>query len=178
MKIEELQNVNQVEFEQYVPVVIQKAMADALVRMLIKEDEYGFKNYDSTDADVVINVAYVSLFSDVELTEDDFVNYDRLAMAGVIDSISYHDAFIKFESMVYARLQDVMRENSIDYAVYRMSHKLFGSVDNMFEHLNGMLDKGDPNKIAKYLSKASEMLVAKMPDFSKADALENLKKVK
>ena len=37
------------------------------------------------------------------------------------------------------------------------------------EHVNQMIDKGDPNKIAKYLSKGIEIVAKKLPDLSSVD---------
>lgn len=174
IKIEELKNVQQVEFKEYVPIVVQEAMVESLANMLVAEDEFGFKNYNSVDVKVATCVAYVSLFTDIELSDDDYVNYDMLAQVGIINEIKYHNAFNEFKWMVERRIEDLMRENSLEHSMYGGINHIVMSIDNMISHVNGMLDKGDPNIIAKYLSRGIEMVAAKLPDFSKIDVMERL----
>lgn len=167
IKIEELKDVNQVKFEQHVPILMQKAMAETLVNMLVKEDANGFKHYNSIDVDVAIDVAYVSLFTDIELTEDDYVNYDMLVELGIIAEIEYQRAFNNFENMVYSYIEDVMRENAIEYTMSKTSSGVIDAVDKLVDRLGAMIDKGDPNTIAKYLSKGIEAIAVKLPDMTK-----------
>ena len=68
-----------------------------------------------------------------------------------------------------------MRDNSVEHILAERSNDMIISINRMFRHINKMIDKGDPNKIAKYLSKGIEAIANKLPDLSALDVAEKLK---
>ena len=173
-KFETLEDLKEVGYNPFVSIVKQKLMIDSLMDIVIQEDESGFKTYDSIIVEITKKLACISLFMDIELGENDYENYDILKECGIIDIISCQYICIDFECLFDNRLEDVLRGNTMEHAMYRMTDRLIGIIDNTMNHVNDMLDKGDPNTIAKHLSKGIEMIAKKLPDFSQIDVLKGL----
>lgn len=175
-KFESVEDLKEIGYKDNVSITMQKFMIDALINVLVKEDEYGYKTYDSIDKEIAAMVSFASLYTDIELGEDDYDNFDILTECGFAEVVHREYSYMDFLDRIDNRVRDIMRENKIEHAAYKTIDKLTGMVANTLEHVNSMLDKGDPNKIAKYLSKGIEIIAAKMPDFSKVDVLNKLSK--
>lgn len=177
IKIEDLKGKNYKEVEgleiyKTCPIVLQKAMIDSVINNLVKKDEYGIYSYDEFDKEVLKCVACASLYTNIELSENDYDNYDILNESDIIDILYTNSNFyFMFDSVV----KNKMKENSIEHTIAKSTKDIVDILEGIGGHVNGMLDKGDPNKIAKYLSKGFEMLASKMPDLSEIKSIEDLK---
>lgn len=184
IKIEELRNVEHIkdiedlEIKKYVSIREKKEMIDSILDVLVKEDENGMYTYDSILLEVYKKVALGALYANVELLEDDFENYDIMMESGLLKGIEKltEDDIYDFYILLEDRIEDKMRENNIEHAVAKGIQDVVKTIDNTMDHVDGMLDKGDPNVIAKHLSKGVEMIAKKLPDMSKLDILEEMKK--
>ena len=148
-------------------------MADAIVEAVVEKNEYGLYVVDYFIKEIHEKVAMVGLYTNVELSEDDVLNYDIASSCGLIDYIEeeVNDVW-SFSSILSDAIEKRIEENSINNTVARFLNDTTKLIENTLNSVNGMLDKGDPNKIAKYLSKGVEMIAAKMPDFSKLDIID------
>lgn len=167
----DLDEVKGIEINHYLSITEKIAIVKSLVEYLTKLDEYGMFYYDDIETKIAYTVMTVSAYTNIQVSKDDYKNYDILMKNRLFEQIVYKigiDAE-NFEDLLYSALSDNLRKNDVNYVVARKSNDLIAVVDNTMKHLNGMLDKGDPNKIAKYLSKGIEKLADKMPNFSSLD---------
>lgn len=181
VKIEDIydKNLNEVldmvEFEKHVPIRNQVATINALVGIILEKDEYGLFTYNSVTKDIMVKVAFISLSTNIQLLDDDYDNYDILNKTGLLDYIEDYSDFNAFYDMLDKRIRDIMRDNSVEHILAERSNDMIISINRMFRHINKMIDKGDPNKMAKYLSKGIEAIANKLPDLSALDVAEKLK---
>lgn len=181
VKIEDIydKNLNEVldmvEFEKHVPIRNQVATINALVGIILEKDEYGLFTYNSVTKDIMAKVAFISLATNIQLLDDDYDNYDILNKTGLLDYIKDYSDFNAFYDMLDKRIRDIMRDNSVEHILAERSNDMIISINRMFRHINKMIDKGDPNKMAKYLSKGIEAIANKLPDLSALDVDEKLK---
>lgn len=182
VKIEDIydKNLNEVldmvEFEKHVPIRNQVATINALVGIILEKDEYGLFTYNSVTKDIMAKVAFISLATNIQLLDDDYDNYDILNKTGLLDYIKDCSDFNVFYDMLDKRIRDIMRDNSVEHILAERSNNMIISINRMFRHIDKMIDKGDPNKMAKYLSKGIEAVANKLPDLSALDVAEKLKK--
>lgn len=167
--------LDMVEFEKHVPIRNQVATINALVGIILEKDEYGLFTYNSVTKDIMAKVAFISLATNIQLLDDDYDNYDILNKTGLLDYIKDYSDFNAFYDMLDKRIRDIMRDNSVEHILAERSNDMIISINRMFRHINKMIDKGDPNKMAKYLSKGIEAIANKLPDLSALDVAEKLK---
>ena len=193
IKIEDLKHmqdlftVGDLEVKTYVSVLTKMAMIDALVETLVQEDETGMYVVNSIDKEVKAKVAAVALYTNIELTDNDYLNYDIIKSTRLLEQLmdmiqdNYHSELndIKvFYDMLDRRIDDKLAENSMNRILAIRSKEVIDAIQRTMSHVDAMLDKGDPNTIAKHLSKGVEMIAKKLPDFSKFDiekAAQNFK---
>lgn len=181
VKIEDIydKNLNEIldmiEVEKHIPIRNQVATVNALVGIILEKDEYGLFTYNSVTKDIMTKVAFISLATNIQLLDDDYDNYDILNKTGLLDYIKDYSDFNAFYDMLDKRIRDIMRDNSVEHILAERSNDMIISINRMFRHINKMIDKGDPNKIAKYLSKGIETIANKLPDLSALDVAEKLK---
>ena len=181
IKIEDLKNITNIEaaegleLKKYVSILDKKVMADTIVEVVVKKDEYGLYTVDYFVKEVHEKVAMVGLYTNVELTEDDVLNYDIASSCGLIDYLEESvDDVWSFSSILSDAIEERVEQNSVNHIIARFLDNTTKLIESTMHSVNGMLDKGDPNKIAKYLSKGVEMIAAKMPDFSQLDIVDTV----
>ena len=167
-----------VKVENTIPVVLQKSMVETIADMLLKEDDDGVLTYDPIEYMILTAVATASLYTNIQLSDNDYDNYDILNGCGLAEYLTgYNDksSCSSFDIMLIDVLNHKMEANDVSHIVAKSAKQMLNIFDNTIKHLNSMLDKGDPNKIAKYMSKGIEMIASKMPDFSKIDLTKDIK---
>ena len=181
IKIEDLKNITNIEaaegleLKKYVSILDKKVMADTIVEVVVKKDEYGLYTVDYFVKEVHEKVAMVGLYTNVELTEDDVLNYDIASSCGLIDYLEESvDDVWSFSSILSDAIEERVEQNSVNHIIARFLDNTTKLIESTMHSVNGMLDKGDPYKIAKYLSKGVEMIAAKMPDFSQLDIVDTV----
>lgn len=167
--------LDMIEVEKHIPIRNQVATVNALVGIILEKDEYGLFTYNSVTKDIMTKVAFVSLATNIQLLDDDYDNYDILNKTGLLDYIKDYSDFNMFYDMLDKRIKDIMRDNSVEHILAERSNDMIISINRMFRHINKMIDKGDPNKMAKYLSKGIEAIANKLPDLSALDVAEKFK---
>lgn len=167
--------LDMIEVEKHIPIRNQVATVNALVGIILEKDEYGLFTYNSVTKDIMTKVAFISLDTNIQLLDDDYDNYDILNKTGLLDYIKDYSDFNAFYDMLDKRIRDIMRDNSVEHILAERSNDMIISINRMFRHINKMIDKGDPNKMAKYLSKGIEAIANKLPDLSALDVAEKLK---
>lgn len=164
-----------IEIEKHIPIRNQVATINALVGIILEKDEYGLFTYNSVTKDIMTKVAFISLATNIQLLDDDYDNYDILNKTGLLDYIKNYSDFNMFYDMLDKRIRDIMRDNSVEHILAERSNDMIISINRMFRHIDKMIDKGDPNKMAKYLSKGIEAIANKLPDLSTLDVAEKLR---
>lgn len=177
IKIESLKGKNYKDVEGFVirdtcPVTLKKSMVENVANMLVYKDEYGIIRYDHILMEILSIVSVASLYTNIELLDNDYENYDILNECGLADELYNYDDFYYWLEL---KLDELTEENDVNYVIAKMSDEIVLSLSNTLEHLGRMIDNGDPNKIAKYLSKGVEIIANKMPDFSELDVTKSLK---
>ena len=184
IKIEKLKNVKDLnkiknlKVESYVPITTKIAMANKLSELLISEDTVGTYRYEPVEMMVLKAVAFVGLYTNIELLDDDYDNYDILSRYDLITDLETmvgRDVKSFYEIVDMTLNNKLEEKNSLNRIFASKASDVIGIIDKTMEHVNGMLDKGDPNKIAKYLSKGIEMIAVKLPDLSKVDVSDKIK---
>lgn len=173
--VKTLQEIEGLEIKQYVPIREKELMIEALVDILVRKDENGMYVINCIEKEVKAKVAMISLYTNIEITEDDYLNYDILMKNELLYMIWDYTDVDNFFCMLDDRIENKLNENSIERVASEKMSDIVKIVDNTMSHVNDMLDKGDPNKIAKYLSKGIEMIADKLPDFSKLDVTKPIK---
>lgn len=184
-EIKDVKEINGLELYDYIPMEYKMGMIDGIVKTIVKKDEKGMYNYNSLTLEIYEKVSMISLYTNIEVDQDDVENYDILMKNGLLNKIEdemYQNReryeipdYQLYYDLLEERIKDKMRENSFEYIVAERTKELTDSIDVTMEHLNKMIDKGDPNKIAKYFSKFMEQLTKKLPDMSQLnfDKLKN-----
>lgn len=175
-KLREMSNV--VEVKEYVPIREKIAMIDGLIDIIVKENEYGVLVYNSIDLQVLMSVACVSLYSNIEISGDDYENYDILCQTGLLSEIENEEAqydIDEFYKMTVKRVQDKIQENSLNHIMAKKADDALIIFERTMRNLDKMIDKGDPNIISKHLSKGVEAIAKKLPDFSAIDITKKFK---
>ena len=193
IKIEDLKHmqdlftVGDLEVKTYVSVLTKMAMIDALVETLVQEDETGMYVVNSIDKEVKAKVAAVALYTNIELTDNDYLNYDIIKSTRLLEQLmdmiqdNYYSELNDIEvfyDMLDRRIDDKLAENSMNRILAIRSKEVIDAIQRTMSHVDAMLDKGDPNTIAKHLSKGVEMIAKKLPDFSKFDIEQTAKNFK
>lgn len=176
MNIKDLdkENVFEVAIKNNVSIVTQRELIEKLIKNITYENEYGLIEYNSINIEVCKLVSFASIFTDLELLVNDYENYDILDSSNI--KHVFKDEYRKYEALFDSRMEDKIREHSIDYLVLRQVDRLTDKAIDVMDMFNKVLEKGDPNKIAKYLSKGIEMVARKLPDFSDEKTIEKVAK--
>lgn len=177
--IKDIKEVKDLEVSTYVSVTKKIMMIEALIDILVQQDENGVYAVNSSLKEVKSKMAAVALYTNIELADDDYSNYDIMFENNLYNQISWKclDDINRFFEMLENRIEDKLAENSMNNILAKKAADVVNIFDRTMSHLDGMLDKGDPNTIAKHLSRGVEMIAAKLPDFSQFDITEKLKKV-
>lgn len=182
VKIEELKGkdieeiVGMIEINNDISIRNKIAAINALVGTLLTKDNYGMYTYDSITKDIMAKVIYVSLATNIELYDDYYDNYDVLQSIGLFDYLDDNNwSLFNFETMLNNKIYDIMRENDVEHILAERTDEMLMYVNRTLKHVDSMLDKGDPNKIAKYLSKGVEAIANKLPDMSALEVADRFK---
>lgn len=183
IKHEDLKNIKieEIEIKEYVPMIHKMAVANLLLKSVVSENEHGVYTYNTNLWEMTKDVAFISTYTNIEITDNDYENYDAVKSSGILEAIKDHfyelnnDEYWDFHNVCDNALGDLLEQNSVENIVAKKTTQVVSMIDRTMGHLDNMLDKGDPNKIAKYLSKGVEMVAAKLPDFSKVDVFEKIK---
>lgn len=192
IKIEDLINVKRIdeieglEIKKYVSVLTKTIMIEALVDKLVRKDKNDMYIVNSIEKEVMKKVGAVSLYTNIELGENDYLNYDILQQNNLFEQINdecnkysimdCHGSDIEhFYKMLDDRINDKLEENNINRLIADGTNKVIDIIDDTMEHVNNMLDKGDPNVIAKYVTDVLNKLVKKIPDTTTQDMIEMIK---
>ncbi len=176
--VKDLSTIEDLEIRAYVPVLTKMAVIDAIVDDLVQQNETGMYVVNSMMKEVKGKMALVALYTNIELTDDDYLNYDIMNANNILNKIIYiineGTAFTpsdvqEFYRMLDERIEDKLSQNSMDNIFALRTKEVMQVLERTMGHLEAMLDKGDPNIIAKHLSKGVEMIAKKLPDFSKFD---------
>lgn len=164
-------NIKNVIVFEYVPIRNQLAMINNIVNELVVENIHGIFEYNKVDRTIMETVSIVSLFTNIDITDNDLDNYDYIMKNGLFEyfELDRNESISNFKILLHQAINDKMKENGYEYILAKKSDDIVRVFDKTMDHVNGMLDKGDPNIIAKYLSKVANTFVSKMPDFSKID---------
>jgi hypothetical protein len=84
----------------------------------------------------------------------------------------------RFFDMLDERINDKLAESSMNHIFAERAMDVTNFIDRTMGRVETMLDKGDPNTIAKYLSKGVEAIANKLPDFSQYDIKDIAKRMK
>lgn len=163
-----------VEIKKQIPIAKKIEAAEIIVNNLVKLQDDGTYDYDSVAEMISEVISIVQLYTNIELTDDTYLNYDIITGIKLDKIIDEHSDSSDLIDIINSKINDVMDKNSIQHIFARSMDSMYGTLDTIAEHINNMLDKGDPNKVAKYLSKGMEMLAKKMPDFSTLDIQKQL----
>ena len=181
-KIEELKGkdieeiVGMIEINNDISIRNKIAAINALVGTLLTKDNYGMYTYDSITKDIMTKVTYVSLVTNIDLYDDYYDNYDVLQSTGLFDYLDDNNlSLFNFEQMLDDKIYDIMRENDVEHILAERTDEMLMYVNRTLKHVDSMLDKGDPNKIAKYLSKGVEAIANKLPDMSALEVADRFK---
>lgn len=170
---------------EYMPLEEKIKHATEIVERSVTTNQYGYIWVNHVFYEMARLLYKVLLYTNIDLNFSDFSieTYDLMKKKRVDEAIDWNtDEFctdvFEFDDVVNNIMLDKKQENKMENIMAKASENFFSLLLDMGEHVNGMLDKGDPNKIAKYLSKGVEMMAKKMPDFSQFDVQHYLESIK
>ena len=170
-----------VQVRNYVPMQEKHVVADKFADMIIRQDDADMMYVDHVLERVVKSIGMVALYTNIQIVDDNYVNYDILKENGLLGKIE--DLIGEDCAEFYSIIDDIINtkmevNNSISHIIARTSNDAMMILNRTMKHVDSMIDKGDPNKMAKYLSKGIEMVAAKLPDLSKLDVFQAIDKSK
>ena len=186
VKIETLKGLTKlpgsVEVKEYSPIKEKYVVVDRISKSILEMDEYGMMKENTLIKHIMRDLMIIILNTNIELSDDVYSDYDILHENGLMQLIEEHISSDELSSTRWL-LDDVLfdaieNNNSINHIVARTASDITAFTNRTLKHVDGMLDKGDPNKIAKYLSKGIELMASKLPDLSKLDVFEAINKGK
>lgn len=162
-------------YDNYVPIDEKLEQIRKMIPMFI-ELKNGVYEYEPTLRRIVETILIYKLYTNIEITEFSKGVYDSL------NTINADFKDVKDVNLLHLTIDDVvegfLQKNTINNMIANATVKITDYLGDFMEHVNLMLDKGDPNKIAKYLSKGIEVIANKMPDLSDMDQEKLLEKLK
>ena len=181
LKGKKLNEIEGLEINCYSPIREKENLINSIVDIVVKSDDDGILHVNHVKKEVVFTSMVIVLYTNIDITNDDYFNYDVVHENGLYQSIIEkinEDDFYCLDCLYESIIENKLRENSIEHTLIKKSNNIVSILDNMFKHLNSMLDKGDPNVISKHLNDVFNALIKKMPDMSKLDAMTILKGLK
>lgn len=146
--------------------------------MMFSESGYCYCDYNRKR--IVTYLLEISIYTNIVIDEFTVENYDFIrSRLGDIKDLFVDDLkdIDDFENVLDDQIYMYLNMNNFEKTIKDSQAKLFVLAEDMVSHINTMLDKGDPNKIAKYLSKGFEVLANKMPDFSNVESINKYTEV-
>lgn len=181
VKIEDLKNLSElpkgIVVKHYIDIKTKYAYANYLVDQIVKLDDNDLMYCDVLAERIVKKIGIIEMYTNIELSDDNYKNYDILMenkfLTQIEDLIGEDcaDFYYIIDELVSRRID---MNNSVNSIIAKRSDDMVAIFNRTMNHVGGMLDKGDPNKIAKYLSKGIEMVASKLPDLSKIDVLKRI----
>jgi len=181
VKMEELKGkelneiLTMINIKKYIPISAKLEIADTIIELATKESEVGYKFIDYNLKEIALCYALVAYYTNIDLSDNIYEVFDLMQTTNLYNYIVNieENSLLSVEVVVYNKIREFEQKNSnLSQITYMLSQKVLGVFDETMQHVNTMLDKGDPNKIAKYLSKGIEMLAVKMPDLSTLNPLD------
>ena len=178
-KVEDVEGV-----AEYMPYAEKLKYAKSLVDNVTAVNKYGYLVIDYQMLDILKTLYKVYLFTNIEIKDFSIEEYNIIKKYNLEDEVDFMEDIydpLNFVDVVDNEIKTLKSAHNLENVLAKMSENAFSLLFDMGEHVNMMLDKGDPNKVAKYLSKGIEMLAKKLPDLSKFDVqgyLENVKQAK
>lgn len=168
IKLEELKNNGAYEINvQVAPIETKIAYATTIADSVCKELDNGIGVIDEVMKVINIKLYAVMLYTNIKLDNVGLEEYDLLNQCGVFDKITKsNNDYYDFVSIVNASCKDKEKEYSLDKIAAQRMKDGMNALLSLGSHLEGILDRTDPNKLTKYLSKSVEMIAKKMPDYS------------
>lgn len=129
--------INQIEIKTYVPFATKKKAVDALVDLTIIEVN-GFKTFDSMDRWINYVMTATIVYTDLELSSDNnelLKQIDFLMESGawtVINEKASSD-LQDFLSFFNVRMDDKLRENSVEYSLAKGMNTLNTKLEEMIK---------------------------------------------
>lgn len=188
IKIEDLKDVKNLDeieglvIHTYCPIQKKENIIRAIINAVVIPDENDMLHEDVVVKEISFVSMVILLYTNIEITSDDYLNYDIAKKNRLYERIIEHVGVYEVDalcSLYNAMINNKLKDNSIEYTMAKRTGEIMNMLDGMFEHLNSMLDKGDPNVISKHFTDMISKLLKKMPDLSNFDvmlALEKLKK--
>lgn len=166
---------------EYMPYEEKLKYAMSIVESSATTNKYGYLSIDHHKLHMLEALYKVYLFTNIELNDLTVEAYNIVKKYDLEDQIDFTNALcdpLNFSDVLNNEVETLESAHNLENVLAKMSENSFALLLDMGEHVNKMLDKGDPNKMAKYLSKGLEMLAKKLPDLSQFDVQHYLETVK
>lgn len=178
IKFEDIHGIDDIKVKEYVSVRTKLIVANKIADTIIGKLDNGQLAYDLNSLKIVTDCTFVSLYTNIDTSGDFEDIYDFITENKIIHQIQNvlgYDDLNEFKEIINNEIQNRMTRNNINNIIADKANDVVAIIDKTMSHVNGMLDKGDPNIIAKHLSGAVGIIASKLPDFSKIDVLSSLK---
>lgn len=166
---------------EYMPYAEKLKYATSIIEESATTNKYGYLSIDFHKLHMLEALYKVYLFTNIELVDFTVEAYDIIKKYDLEDQIDFmHDLCdpLNFSDVLNNEVETLESAHNLENVLAKMSENSFALLLDIGDHVNKMLDKGDPNKMAKYLSKGIEMLAKKLPDLSQFDVQHYLETVK
>lgn len=164
--------VKNLEIKKYIPFKTKAELAEGIIKKILKKDENGVMYIDVIGKELILTMAAVAGYTNIILSDNSLEDYDLIKNSGLMDQIELISGndFRFFKELIDKMSYEIVGcYNHPNAIIARGMNSMIKTMDSTMEHVNQMIDKGDPNKIAKYLSKGIEIIAKKLPDLSSVD---------
>lgn len=150
----------------FIPVTLMFELAYKICDACVTTDENGIHEIDYAAAGLMSKSMYAKIASNI-----DFGDLSLWDVCDVVEEIQirypeFCPDYYSLWSMVKEMFRKYENENAHHDNLYDISLIMKQFMESMGVKIGDFIDRADPNKISKYLSKGIEILAKKCPDFS------------
>ena len=159
IKIEDLNKENMQELKRinfYVPV---EEKIKVLELILNNSTEYvnGVVKMDRVAVKISLSIMRLPLYLNVLIKTSSFDAYNRIQIFG-LEGLIDEDELMEWNELLENMIKNIYENNTYKNIYANVLNEFSKKIEPVLENVNNFLDKGDPNKIAKYLSVGLEKI--------------------
>ena len=177
IKIEDLNEETATNIEKtlnYIPFAEKVAVVKKMIEINTRQTK-GVYGVNYTNFYMSMYLIVMGLYFNISFKELTSVNYDRLKKTIVLDELIDEEEKKEWRSIVSMEFKNLEEINSYKNVVQNFVNSLNKEIEVVLQAITNMIDRGDPEKIAKILSPVVKEVADKMPNFQDEKQVEKFK---
>ena len=160
--------------DEILPTAAKIAYARNLVDSVKTEAENGIVYYDEVLLEVYSDLYAIDLYTNIKIEEINFDDYDKCLANGLIKELKAQseDCAI-FMNICKKTLKQKEKETD---SIVNYFNSLVTAVNNVANHINGLLNEIDQDKLNKSIGESLKLVANKIPDLNNKNSLNSILK--